>query len=38
MCAIENKKFYLDGGGDSLRSFIYIDDASEATFEVCKKR
>jgi dTDP-glucose 4,6-dehydratase len=37
MCAIENKKFYLDGGGDSLRSFIYIDDASEATFKILKK-
>ncbi len=31
---ILNKKFYLDGGGLSKRSFIHIDDVSNATYKV----
>ena len=31
------KKIYIDGAGDSYRSFIYIDDASAATYMICKK-
>ena len=32
-----NKKIFIDGTGQSKRSFIYIDDASEATYTICKK-
>lgn len=32
-----NKKLYLDGGGNSERSFIHINDVSDATFKVLKK-
>lgn len=32
-----NKKIFIDGTGQSRRSFIYIDDASEATYAICKK-
>jgi dTDP-glucose 4,6-dehydratase len=33
--ALSNRKLMLDGGGSSVRSFIYIDDASEATLKLC---
>ncbi len=32
-----NKKFPLDGNGNTKRSFIYVDDASLATFKICMK-
>ena len=31
------KKIYIDGAGNSYRSFIYIDDASAAPYIICKK-
>ena len=33
----EGNKIYLDGGGLSKRSFIHIDDVSEATYLIMKK-
>ena len=36
MCK-KNIKINLQGGGKSLRSFIFIDDASKATFKIMKK-
>ncbi len=32
-----NRKLYLDGGGKSKRSFIYITDVCNATYKLCKK-
>ena len=32
-----NRNFYLDGGGNSKRSFIFIDDASEAPYKICQR-
>ncbi len=37
MCKKKNIKINLHGGGKSLRSFIFIDDASKATFKIMKK-
>ena len=37
MCIKKNKKFPLEGGGKSLRNFIYSDDFSNAIFKVIKK-
>jgi dTDP-glucose 4,6-dehydratase len=34
MSSLLNKNLYLDGGGTARRSFIHIDDASEATYSV----
>ena len=31
------RKFYLEGGGISKRSFVYIDDVSDAIFKILKK-
>ena len=33
----KKKKLGLHGGGSSKRSFIYIDDVSDATYRVCMK-
>ena len=33
----KNLKISLQGGGKSLRSFIFIDDASQATLKIMKK-
>ncbi len=33
----KNKKFPLEGNGNTKRSFIYVDDASLATFKICLK-
>ncbi len=36
--SIKKRKYiYLHGGGKSLRSFIFVDDASEATYIISKK-
>ena len=32
-----NRKLYLDGGGKSKRSFIYITDVCKATYKLCQK-
>ena len=37
MCKKKNLKISLQGGGKSLRSFIFIDDASQATLKIMKK-
>ena len=37
MCKKKNLKISLQGGGKSLRSFIFIDDASEATLKIMNK-
>jgi len=37
MCAKKSQKLNLHGGGKSIRSFIYIDDASSATYLISKK-
>ncbi len=37
MCSKKNIKLNLHGGGKSLRSFIYIDDASKATYLISEK-
>tara|TARA_Y100001958_G_C21143119_1_gene481268 strand:+ start:142 stop:1146 length:1005 start_codon:yes stop_codon:yes gene_type:complete len=37
MCIKKNKTFNLHGGGRSIRSFIYADDASWATYLVSQK-
>ncbi len=37
MCSKKNIKLNLHGGGKSLRSFIYIDDASRATYLISEK-
>ena len=31
------KKFYIDGKGNSERSFIFIDDVNEALYKIIKK-
>lgn len=33
--AVTNKSMVLEGGGSSIRSFIYIDDVSYATLKIC---
>ena len=37
LCKKKNLKISLQGGGKSLRSFIFIDDASQATLKIMKK-
>ncbi len=37
MCLRKKKKIFLDGGGNSIRSFIYIDDVSEALYKIVIK-
>ena len=34
---LKKKKFKLDGGGNSKRNFIHIDDVSEATYKIIQK-
>ncbi len=34
ICNIKNTKFILDGSGETLRSFIYMDDVSTALFKI----
>ena len=36
-CILKKKKLFLDGGGNSIRNFIHIDDVSEATYKILKK-
>ena len=36
-CILKKKKLFLDGGGNSKRNFIHIDDVSEATYKILKK-
>jgi dTDP-glucose 4,6-dehydratase len=36
LSALLNRNLLLDGGGTSRRSFIHIDDASDATYRVAK--
>ncbi len=33
--SVRKKKIFLDGGGKSIRSFIFIDDVSNATLKIC---
>lgn len=35
LSSLSNKKIILDGGGTSVRSFIYIDDVCDATLKIC---
>lgn len=35
MCSEINEKLYLQGGGLSKRSFVYISDVTHATFKIC---
>ena len=35
-CALSNKKLNLHGGGLSRRSFIHIEDVSDAVYKICK--
>ena len=37
MCSRKKIKLNLHGGGKSIRSFIYSDDASAATYIISKK-
>ena len=35
-CALSNKKLNLHGGGLSRRSFIHIEDVSDAVYKICR--
>ena len=37
LSSVLKRKIFLDGGGKSIRSFIFIDDVSRATLKICNK-